>query len=187
MSLEELISTYGYAAIGIGTFLEGETILILGGFSAHRGYLELPWVIVYAFLGTLAGDQLYFYIGRVRGKSLLEKRPAWKSKSEKVFLLMEKYDVWLILGFRFLYGIRTVTPFLIGTGSISSFRFLILNMLGASVWAVVVGTMGYVFGHALEVMIGNIKHYELLIISILTGAGVLSWMLHFANTKRPRS
>lgn len=36
MSLEELISTYGYAAGGIGTFLEGETILILGGFAAHR-------------------------------------------------------------------------------------------------------------------------------------------------------
>jgi len=186
MSLEELISTYGYAAIGVGTFLEGETILILGGYSAHRGYLELPWVIVCAFLGTLMGDQLYFYIGRVRGKGLLEKRPAWKSKSEKVFLLMEKYDVWLILGFRFLYGIRTVTPFLIGTGSISSFRFLILNMLGASVWAVVVGTMGYLFGHALEVILGNIKHYELLIIAILTGAGILVWLVHFANTKRPR-
>ncbi len=106
------------------------------------------------------GDQLYFYIGRFRGKGLLEKRPVWRSKSEKVFLLMEKYDMWLILGFRFLYGIRTVTPFLISTGSISSSRFLILNMLGASVWAVVVGTMGYLFGHALEVMIGNIKHYE---------------------------
>lgn len=45
---------------------------------------------------------------------------------------MEKYDLWVVLGFRFLYGIRTVTPFLIGTGSISPFRFLMLNMLGAS-------------------------------------------------------
>ena len=186
MSLEELISTYGYAAIGIGTFLEGETILILGGFSAHRGYLELPWVIVCAFLGTLAGDQLYFYIGRAKGRDLLEKRPAWKSKSDKVFLLMEKYDVWLVLGFRFLYGIRTVTPFLIGTGSISSFRFLVLNMLGASVWAVTVGTMGYLFGHALEAIVGNIKHYELLIIVILIGAGVVSWLVHFAHKERSR-
>jgi len=39
----------------------------------------------------------------------------------------------------------------------------------------------------LEVMIGNIKHYELLIIAILTGAGVLIWLVHFANTKRSRS
>ncbi|SPD74464.1 hypothetical protein PITCH_A230150 [uncultured Desulfobacterium sp.] len=37
MSLEEIISTYGYAAIVAGTFFEGETILVIGGFAAHRG------------------------------------------------------------------------------------------------------------------------------------------------------
>lgn len=36
MSLEHWISEYGYAAIAIGTFLEGDTILILGGFAASR-------------------------------------------------------------------------------------------------------------------------------------------------------
>jgi len=91
MSLEELISTYGYAAVGIGAFLEGETVLVLGGFAAHRGYLELPWVIVCAFFGTLFGDQLYFYIGRTKGKSVIEKRPHWKSKSERVFSLLDKH------------------------------------------------------------------------------------------------
>ena len=40
--LESLIDTYGYLTILIGTFLEGETILVLGGFAAHRGYLHLP-------------------------------------------------------------------------------------------------------------------------------------------------
>lgn len=60
MTFEELISTYGYVAVGIGTFQEGETILILGGFASHRGYLELPWVIACAFLGTLFGDRFYF-------------------------------------------------------------------------------------------------------------------------------
>ena len=71
MSLAEMVSTYGYAAIAIGTFLEGETVLILGGFAAYRGYLELPWVLVSAFIGTLLGDQLYFYIGRTKGHRFL--------------------------------------------------------------------------------------------------------------------
>ena len=56
MTIESFIETYGYAAILIGTFLEGETILVLGGFAAHRGYLSLPWVIVAAFAGTLSGE-----------------------------------------------------------------------------------------------------------------------------------
>jgi membrane protein DedA with SNARE-associated domain len=56
MSLELLVKTFGYWALFVGTFLEGETILIICGFFAHRGYLELAWVIVVAFMGSLAGD-----------------------------------------------------------------------------------------------------------------------------------
>ena len=178
MSLEELISTYGYTAVGVGTFLEGETILILGGFAAHRGYLELPWVIVCAFFGTLFGDQLFFYIGRTKGKSALEKRPHWKTKSEKVFRLLDRHQILLILGFRFLYGLRTVTPFIIGASKIAPTRFLILNILGASLWAIIIGTMGYLFGHTLEIIIGDIKQYELLAFSMLAGIGMISWLIH---------
>ena len=58
--MESLIENYGYLAILIGTLLEGGTILVLGGFTAHQGYLALPWVILAAFAGSLCGDQLFF-------------------------------------------------------------------------------------------------------------------------------
>jgi len=183
MSLEELITTYGYAAVGIGSFLEGETVLVLGGFAAHRGYLELPWVIVSAFLGSLFGDQLYYFIGRIKGKSILEKRPRWKAKSEKVFSLLHKHQILLILGFRFLYGLRTVTPFVIGASKITPTRFIILNILGAAIWAVIVGGMGYLFGYTLKIFIDNVKKYELLVFAGLTGVGIIIWLLRF--TKKP--
>ena len=60
MNWEFLIGNNGYFVLLIGTFLEGETILILAGLAAHLGYLYLPWVIVVAFIGTLSGDQLFF-------------------------------------------------------------------------------------------------------------------------------
>jgi membrane protein DedA with SNARE-associated domain len=159
MSLQELITTYGYTAIGIGTFLEGETILILGGLAAHSGYLELPWVIVCAFFGTLFGDQLFFYRGRTKGKDFFDKHQAL-----------------LILGFRFLYGLRTITPFIIGASRISPLRFLIINIIGASIWASLVGSLGYLFGQTLELLIGDIKRYELLIFAVLAGIGIVFWL-----------
>ncbi len=60
MDLLSIIENYEYAAILIGTFLEGETILVLAGLAAHQGYLVLTWVILAAFLGSLGGDQLFF-------------------------------------------------------------------------------------------------------------------------------
>jgi membrane protein DedA with SNARE-associated domain len=179
MSLEEIVTTYGYAAVGIGSFLEGETVLVLGGFAAHRGYLELHWVIFYAFLGTLIGDQLYFYLGRVMGKQALEKRPHWKSKSEKAFNLLDKHQTWVILGFRFLYGLRTVIPFIIGASHISPKRFLILNIIGAALWATVIGSAGYLFGSVLELILNDIKKYELLVFITLAVIGMVLWVIYF--------
>lgn len=181
MSLEELISTYGYMAVGIGTFLEGETILVLAGFACHRGFLEFPMVILSAFLGTLFGDQLYFYIGRIKGKSFLAKRPAWRSKSARVMSLLEKHQVLLILGFRFLYGLRTMTPFLIGASAVKPIRFLILNIIGSFVWALIIGAGGYTFGNVLELLIGDIKKYEIVVFAILLFFGAVIWGIHFTR------
>ena len=63
MDLQNIIENYGYAAILIGTFLEGETILVLAGLAAHQGSLVLTWVIIAAFAGSLCGDQLFFIWG----------------------------------------------------------------------------------------------------------------------------
>jgi membrane protein DedA with SNARE-associated domain len=174
MSLEQIVSTYGYVALLIGTFLEGETILILGGVAANQNYLYLPWVITCAFVGTLFGDQLYYFIGRIKGISFLERRPHWQAKAEHVFKLLRKHQLILILGFRFMYGFRTITPFLIGTSGIPPLRFIILNIAGAFIWSVVFGLLGYLFGHTIEIIIGDIKRYEslLFLFFLIAGSGI---------------
>ncbi|MEZ5570386.1 MAG: DedA family protein [Halioglobus sp.] len=184
MSLEELVSTYGYTAVTIGTFLEGETILVLGGFAAHRGFLQLPLVMLCAFVGSFFGDQLFFFLGRRNGERMIDKRPHWREKSAKVMALLEKHQIALILGFRFLYGLRTVTPFLLGAARISPGRFFLLNMIGALVWAVVVGSLGYFFGYAVEAILGDIKRYELLLFVVITAVGLALWV-HRRLTQKP--
>ncbi len=178
MSLEEVVNHYGYIGILIGTFLEGETILVIAGFLAHRGYLELPVVIAIAFTGTLIGDQLYFYIGRIKGHEFIEKRPGWKSKTDRVFYLLNQYDALFILGFRFLYGIRTIAPFVLGASGVSPIRYLALNTCGALIWATLIGVLGYYFGHALEILIDEIKQYEARVITGLLLVGTTVWILY---------
>jgi membrane protein DedA with SNARE-associated domain len=184
MSFEVLISTYGYAAIAIGTLLEGETILILAGFATHQGYLKLPWVVFYGFLGTLCGDQLTFYLGRAKGMKVLDQRPYWRSKSKRVFDLMRRHQSLLALGFRFLYGFRTITPFLLGASDMSPVRFLALNILGAFLWAVSIAVSGYLFGHVVELFLGKLKRYELYLFITLAVLGSIVWSVHwFRNHK----
>jgi membrane protein DedA with SNARE-associated domain len=184
MTLESFIDTYGYLAILIGTFFEGETILILGGFAADRGYLALPEVILAAFCGTLFGDQLFFFLGHWHGRAFLARRPRWKARSERAKTLLERFQTSLILGFRFLYGLRTVTPFVIGMSGIRVPKFAILNILGAFVWAMVVGIGGYLFGSLMETLIGDMKRYEMKVLGIVVVIGSIVWVIHFYRRGR---
>lgn len=102
--LEPLLKTYGYWAILIGTFAEGETILILGGFAAKLGYLALPWVILSAFVGSLCGDQLFFYLGRTHSRWFLARRPLWKERVNKAQRLLERFQTPLALDSGFSTG-----------------------------------------------------------------------------------
>jgi len=63
--LREYLELHGYWVLFIGTFLEGEAILIMAGFLAFQGYLNVGGVILTAFAGSFLGDQFYFYLGRV--------------------------------------------------------------------------------------------------------------------------
>ena len=187
MALESLIGTYGYLAVLVGTFLEGETILVLGGFAAHRGYLGLPLVILAAIIGTLSGDQLFFYLGRKHSPKVMAKYAAWQSRIDKVNRLVEHYPTLLILAFRFLYGLRAITPFVIGMSRVPTRKFIFLNVIGALVWAVVVGAGGYLFGNALEIIIGDIKHYEHEALGAIVTVGAMIWAIHFYRRRRHRA
>ncbi|MCC6301442.1 MAG: DedA family protein [Gammaproteobacteria bacterium] len=185
-TLESFIQHYGYLAILAGTFLEGETVLVLAGFLAHRGYLDLPGVWLAAFAGTFCSDQLCFYLGRSRGAEFIRRRPAWQAKSRRVFDLLHRHQVWVILGFRFVYGFRIVTPLVIGAARVAPLRFLALNALGAALWAVSLGALGYLIGPSIEMVMGEIRRYEMRVLAgiAVIGAGVWAIYLYRRVVKR---
>lgn len=182
--LQSLIETYGYWAVLVGTFLEGETILVLGGFAAQLGYLKLHWVMLSAFVGSFCGDQLYFYIGRRYGPGLIAKRLSWQANADRVYAILARHQTFLILTFRFYYGLRNVTPFVIGASQISRQCFFILNFIGAAIWAVSVGAGGYYFGHAMNAMFDGLARFELYVLAALAAAGVAVWVVSTIRRRR---
>jgi membrane protein DedA with SNARE-associated domain len=182
--LEALLTHYGCPILVVGTFLEGETIMVLGGLAAHLGYLSLEGVIVCGFCGTVLGDQLYFFLGRRHGKSLLARRPALLARTQRVFRILERHQNLLITGFRFLYGLRSVTPFAIGMSDVSYLRFAVLNLIGAFIWAASIGLAGFYFGHAVETVLGDVKQYELELMAAIVGVAMLVWLAHFYQRRR---
>jgi membrane protein DedA with SNARE-associated domain len=182
--LESFLAKYGYIAILLGTAFEGETIMIMGGFSAHRGYLELlPWVVLAGFVGNFIQNMIYFVLGRRYGNRMLEKHPDWKPRLQQVHGCLARYRSALIVGMRFVPGFRMLGGVAIGMSDVSSFRFTVLNLIGAVLWAVVIGVLGYLCGHVLELIMGDIKHLE---VPILVGIAVIGslWILFHRRRSR---
>ncbi|MCA8942708.1 MAG: DedA family protein [Planctomycetes bacterium] len=176
--MEYFIATFGYWAILVGTFLEGETILVLGGFSAHRGWLDLPMVMLAAFAGSSLGDLLYFHIGRKKGQSFLDRRPGWRARTAKVTELVRRHQLLVILTSRFLYGLRTVIPFALGAAGVSPSRFLVLNLVGAAVWAVAFGAGGWYLGEALQHFLHDLARYESVAVLGIACVGAAIWIVN---------
>ncbi len=172
-----LVASYGYLAIFIGTLIEGETVLIAAGFAAHRGMLDLPLVVALAIAGGALGDTLIFMIGRWKGEALLGRFPLLAQHRARVHDLLERYDVWFILSVRFIYGLRIAGPLVLGSSRIPLRRFVIFNLIGASIWAVLFAGAGYTFGSTLEVMLANTHRIEeaILVAILIAGVGVWLW------------
>ena len=182
---ESFLTAYGILAILLGTFLEGETILVLAGLAAHRGYLPMPSVIAAGFVGTFVGDQFYFYLGRRHAGAFLAKRPALGDRIARAQRFLERHHVAFILGFRFLYGLRTVSPFAIGMSDVPLHRYLILNALGGLVWSVAVALLGYSLGQGAEALLGRLKEIEAWLFLGVAVMGSIVWLAYFVRRRRP--
>ncbi|HWI28909.1 MAG TPA: DedA family protein [Stellaceae bacterium] len=156
-----LIQEYGlwFYLLTFGwTFVEGETFVLVAAFFAAQGLLSAPVLLAAAWLGSFAGDQCYFWIGRRWGLRLLSQRPHWRGPVDSALGWVKRYDTWFILSFRFIYGVRNFSSFALGISGIGWRRFLLLNCLAAMLWALIFVGSGYFCGRALEHMLGRIAH-----------------------------
>ena len=182
MTVSAIIARYGLIAIFVGAGLEGETVVLAGGLLAHHGLLSLPGVLAAAAGGSFLADQIFFFIGRRyrnRGNlSQLRQRRGFA----RALSFLERHPTGFTLSFRFIYGLRTVSPLAIGTSSIPTARFILFNGIAATTWAIVIGGIGFGFGHGFSQVFAHLHKDLRFVLSLLVllalcliGAGVQRW------------
>jgi membrane protein DedA with SNARE-associated domain len=189
--MEELITKYGYFAVFIGTLVEGGSLLCMAGFLAHQGYLMfIPWVILAGFCGNFLDTLICYLIGRRGGKAIETKKPGWGARIENLHTWLERYQTLTVIGVRFVPGFRTAGAVAIGIARVPPARFVLLNVLGALLWAITIGISGYLFGHLLQGIMDDIKHLEVPILLGILVAGLVTWagsrLLACRRTRRAR-
>ena len=155
-----LIERYGYFATFAGTLIEGESLLILSGLAAHRGYLSFFLVMLVGAAGGAIGDMMFFLLGRHYGNGLLARFPRFAPAADRVHAMIERHPTATILAVRFMYGLRTAGPAIIGTTKVPFPQFAVVNLAGAVLWSACWAGAGYVLGKAAEHLLGNLAKVE---------------------------
>lgn len=184
MDIPGLLDSYGYWAVFIGAFLEGETILALAGLAAYRGYLDFRWVVLIAVFAGFLGDQFYFFLGRYKGSAILARFPNWEERAHRFDAMLKRWHAPLIICIRFMYGFRIVGPILLGMGRVPAWKFVFYNFIGAALWAPLIAGLGYLFGSALEVILDDLKRYEMWAALTILAIGMAGVLVHMVRSRR---
>lgn len=183
MSFELLIAKYGLLAIFLGAGIEGETVVILGGVFAHRHLVSYWSAALAACAGSFVADQLLFFAGRharhYRRIQKLIEQPAFA----RVTQLLERYPTGFIFAFRFLYGLRVISPVAIGMSRIPAAKFLIFNAAAASIWGPLFTGIGYLFGQGIEQAFGHLPLHRHMFIALGTIALLIVAVLAFRKSR----
>ncbi len=176
-AMEALLHQYGYPLIFLGTLIEGETLLMLGGYFAHRGYLDLGGVVATSFIAAVCGDQLFFHLGRSHAKGLLARFPRLREKVNLALHRVEQHQVKVVLTMRFLWGLRIALPVALGFTSLSARKFFWLDLLSAAVWSCVFALIGFGTSRVVAQIVDNLHHYEKWIaVGVLVVAVLVLWL-----------
>jgi membrane protein DedA with SNARE-associated domain len=162
--MEEYIARYGYIAIVIGTFFEGETTVLLGGIFSKLRYMELDHVMAWAFVGTFAGDCTFFFLGKVFGRNIIDRHEFLRSKIPLANGIMKRYGNFIIFLVRFFVGVRGIILLLLGCTDIRRRTFVLYSTMSAALWSIVVSSVGYLFANVVYIFVQDIRKYETFIV-----------------------
>lgn len=138
-------------------------MLLLGGFFAHQGFLSFPAVVALGVTGTFISEAALYHLGLSKGPAIMRRYPARLARFERFAEHLHRHKYLLILGYRFLYGMRSVAPLAIGASGIPPLLFHSLNLLGTVIWTLTMATLGFFFGRSISHYLDNIDNYGIWI------------------------
>jgi membrane protein DedA with SNARE-associated domain len=157
--LLDLFVRYGYAMVFVAAAFEADATLLASTFLAHRGYLDFRFVILVVVAATVTANQVYFWVARGYGQARITAMRSHRFYGRAVGWL-SRYRIALTLGSRFIYGFRIAIPMASGASGMSPVLFTVVDIIGAVVWAGIVGSAGYALGHLLTALLDDLRRYE---------------------------
>lgn len=130
-------------------FLPGDTLLFIAGAFSASGILNIWILMILLLLAAVSGNTVNYWIGSAIGQRVLTSDYKWLDRQalQKVHAFYENHGGTTIILARFIPFARTFAPFVAGMSQMTFAKFQFFNIIGASLWVIVLVAGGYFFSH----------------------------------------
>jgi membrane protein DedA with SNARE-associated domain/membrane-associated phospholipid phosphatase len=134
----------------IGLLVPGETLVLMSGFLANRGVLDLGDLMIVVTAGAIVGDSIGYELGRRLGRPWLLHYGRWAgihaAHLEQADAFFGRHGGKTVFLGRFVGFLRALGPFVAGSLRMPYGQFLTYNALGGALWTVSFVLLGYGLG-----------------------------------------
>jgi membrane protein DedA with SNARE-associated domain len=189
--VESFVRHYGAFAVlpilaieAVGAPVPAETLLIFASVLAGRGEMSLPALLAFAWIGSIAGDNLGYLIGRKVGRATVLRFGGKVGLSDERFCGIEKtyvsYGSATVLFARFFSLLRQLNGILAGMLGMPWWRFALLDAVGAALWVMVWVFAPAYFSEHLTAIVA-LTHHTKGVVSIMVAAGLMLVLGYFVR------
>lgn len=160
-----LIGAWGYALLGLTGFIEyvfpffpGDVVTVTGGAWVEREHRSVALLFLALTIGSAAGLAVMWFVGRGLA-SRLDRLPPDKKflgvsveQLKKIEANMRRRSTWLLLGNRFMPGLRSVILLSAGAANVPLPKTLLLGSISAAAFNAILVFAGVTIGDNAEAL-----------------------------------
>lgn len=189
----QYFTDYGYIFLLLGLTIEGEVVLLTASLVAYLLGYSMPVFLLAAIICTLAGNHLWYFLGRLLKGDFVEKYGKFIFLPPARYIYLKKYlsqnGKSTLFFSKFMYGIGHVSIMAAAVLGMKYKQFLKFDTLATSAWVFFNVGIGFLLAQYLELSMSNIVHSLKIIGIIVLGLflfQLLSRVIYFRFLKKKK-
>lgn len=181
---------FAETGLAVGFFLPGDSLLVVSGLMAKTipDKLNVIYVMLAFFSGSVIGDSTGYWIGRYMGRRLFNREDSRIFKPSRVAsanMFFERHGPKTVVFARFVPIVRTFAPLVVGASKMPYFRFLPYSVVGGLLWICTMVLSGYFLGGLIEEAFGvKLQEHIEKVVIVVAIVSLIPAVIEYLRHKR---